>query len=67
MEHIENDAKYNGLTVNQGVSQPPVVNPYLKKRRPRPMPSAAEMVEGILRGDMTDAFACCDPCGEPFA
>ncbi len=53
MEHIENDAKYNGLTVNQGVSQPPVVNPYLKKRRPRPMPSAAEMVEGILRGDMT--------------
>ena len=42
MEHIENDAKYNGLTVNQGVSQPPVVNPYLKKRRPRPMPSAAE-------------------------
>lgn len=53
MEHIENDAKYNGLTVNRGVSQPPVVNPYLKKRRPRPMPSAAEMVEGILRGDMT--------------
>ncbi|WP_297059145.1 methylmalonyl Co-A mutase-associated GTPase MeaB [uncultured Duncaniella sp.] len=53
MEHIENDAKYNGLTVNQGVSQPPVVNPYLKRRRPRPMPSAAEMVEGILKGDVT--------------
>ena len=27
MQHIGNDEKYNGLTVNQGVAQPPVVNP----------------------------------------
>lgn len=53
MEHIENDEKYNGLTVNQGVAQPPVVNPYLQRRRPRRMPSAADMVEGILKGDVT--------------
>ena len=52
MEHIENDKKYNGLTVNSGVSQPPVVNPYLKRRR-KPIPSVGEMVEGILKGDVT--------------
>lgn len=52
MEHIENDDKYTGLTVNEGVKQPPVVNPYLKRRR-KPMPTVAEMVEGILKGDVT--------------
>ncbi|MDE5692616.1 MAG: methylmalonyl Co-A mutase-associated GTPase MeaB, partial [Duncaniella sp.] len=53
MQHIENDEKYNGLTVNQGVAQPPVVNPYLTRRRPRRMPTPGEMVEGILKGDVT--------------
>lgn len=53
MEHIENDAKYNGLTVNSGVAQPPVVNPYLQRRKRRPLPSVGEMVEGILKGDVT--------------
>lgn len=53
MEHIENDAKYNGLTVNGGVVQPPVVNPYLQRRKRRPLPSVGEMVEGILKGDVT--------------
>ncbi|MDE6116869.1 MAG: methylmalonyl Co-A mutase-associated GTPase MeaB, partial [Duncaniella sp.] len=53
MEHIENDAKYNGLTVNGGVAQPPVVNPYLQRRKRRPLPSVGEMVEGILKGDVT--------------
>ena len=52
MEHIENDEKYTGLTVNGGVKQPPVVNPYLQRRR-KPLPSAAELVEGILKGDVT--------------
>ena len=52
MEHPENDPQYQGLAVNKGVQQPPVVNPYLKRRR-KPMPSAAEMVEGILAGDIT--------------
>ena len=53
MQHIENDPTYSGLTVNSGVAQPPVVNPYLKPRRRKPLPSASEMVEGILKGDVT--------------
>ncbi len=53
MEHPENDEKYSGLTVNSGVKQPPVVNPYMKARRRQPMPSAGEMVEGILKGDVS--------------
>lgn len=53
MHHPENDPNYIGLTVNAGVSQPPAVNPYLKPRRRRALPSAAELVEGILRGDIT--------------
>lgn len=53
MEHIENDDQFAGLTVNSGVEQPPVVNPYMKKRRRQPLPSPSEMVEGILKGDVT--------------
>lgn len=53
MEHPENDSQYNGLTVNSGVAQPPQINPYLKARRRRPMPTAGELVEGILKGDRT--------------
>lgn len=52
MEHPENNPEYQGLTVNKGVSQPPSVNPYLKRRR-KPALSVSEMVEGILRGDIT--------------
>lgn len=54
MEHPENDEKYIGLTVNSGVAQPPSVNPYLHRRpRRKPMPTVSELVEGILRGDIT--------------
>ena len=54
MEHPENDSQYAGLTVNSGVAQPPVVNPYLSKRpRRKPLPPASELVDGILKGDMT--------------
>ncbi len=53
MEHIENDDQFGGLTVNKGVSQPPVVNPYLKRRKRKALPSAGELVEGILKGDIT--------------
>ncbi|WP_304966728.1 methylmalonyl Co-A mutase-associated GTPase MeaB [Duncaniella muris] len=52
MEHPENDSQYTGLTVNSGVIQPPVVNPYLKRRR-KPLPTVPELVEGILKGDIT--------------
>ena len=53
MEHPENDAQYAGLTVNAGVAQPPSVNPYGRKQRRKPLPEASELVEGILRGDIT--------------
>ncbi len=54
MEHPENDNQYIGLTVNEGVQQPPIVNPYLHKRpRRKPLPPASELVEGILKGDVT--------------
>lgn len=52
-EHPENDPKYTGLNVNAGVSQPPIVNPYLKPRRKAALPDAADLVEGILKGDVT--------------
>ncbi|MDE6383552.1 MAG: methylmalonyl Co-A mutase-associated GTPase MeaB [Paramuribaculum sp.] len=52
-DHPENQAEYTGLTVNSGVAQPPSVNPYLRRHRRQPMPSASELVEGILRGDVT--------------
>lgn len=52
MEHPENDDKYLGLAVNAGVPSPPVVNPYLRRRR-KPMPSVGELVEGIIKGDVT--------------
>ncbi|MDE6099998.1 MAG: methylmalonyl Co-A mutase-associated GTPase MeaB, partial [Paramuribaculum sp.] len=53
MEHPENHSDYKGLTVNSGVSQPPTVNPYLKRRKKRSLPSASDLVEGILAGDIT--------------
>jgi len=53
MQHIENDDQFGGLTVNKGVNQPPVVNPYLKRRKRRATPTAGELVDGILKGDIT--------------
>lgn len=54
MEHPENDSQYTGLTVNSGVAQPPIVNPYMQRRgRRKPVPQASELVEGILKGDVT--------------
>ena len=52
MEHSENDPKYMGLNVNKGVTQPPSVNPYLKKRTRRSF-SVNEYVDGILSGNIT--------------
>ncbi len=54
MEHPENSAEYKGLTVNSGVDQPSIINPYLRRDRFRRREyTAAEMVEGILKGDVT--------------
>ena len=51
--HPENSDEYSGLTVNSGVPEPPKVNPYLKPRKRKRIATAAEYVEGILRGDVT--------------
>ena len=53
IEHPENDAAYTGLAVNQGVAQPPQVNPYLKPHKRKRMPTAGEFVEGIRKGDVS--------------
>lgn len=54
MEHPENDEAYKGLTVNKGIEQPSMVNPYLKTRpRKRRQLSVGDYVEGILKGDIT--------------
>ena len=42
MEHPENDDKYKGLKVNQGVSEMPTVNPYMTKRVRRRQYTPAE-------------------------
>ena len=54
MEHPENDNNYKGLQVNSGVSSQPVTNPYRTaiRRRKREL-SAADYVEGILKGDVS--------------
>lgn len=54
MEHPENNSEYKGLTVNNGVEQPSITNPYLRRGRFRRHElSVDEMVDGILRGDVT--------------
>ena len=54
MEHPENSKEYKGLTVNSGVEQPSIVNPYLKRGRfKRHELSVGDMVDGILKGNVT--------------
>ena len=48
--HPENDKQYAGLQVNAGIEQPPMVNPYLKRRR-RPQLTVSDYVEGIRKGN----------------
>jgi LAO/AO transport system kinase len=53
MIHPENSEEYKGLTVNSGVEQPSIVNPYLKRGRyTRHQYTVDEMVEGIINGDI---------------
>ena len=49
-EHPENAEQYTGLQVNAGIEQPPIVNPYLKRRR-KPKLTVSEYVEGIRKGN----------------
>ena len=54
MDHPENSEEYKGLTVNPGIKKPPVVNPYINPRRYRKREmSVADMVDGIVRGNVT--------------
>ena len=54
MEHPENNPEYASLQVNSGVEQQSIINPYLKRNRiSRRELTTAEMVEGILKGDVT--------------
>ncbi len=51
--HPENDPQYKGLIVNEGVSSPPIVNPYLRERKKKQSFTAAEYVQEILKGNIT--------------
>ncbi len=54
MEHPENDNQYSGLTVNEGTSEKPTVNPYMKdfSRFKRKIYTVSEYVEGIIKGNI---------------
>jgi LAO/AO transport system kinase len=52
-QYPENDPQYKGLTVNQGISSPPIINPYLNGRKKRRNFTPAEYVEQILKGNIT--------------
>jgi LAO/AO transport system kinase len=51
--HPENDPTYKGLSVNKGISDVPVVNPYQTKKAKRRNYSVDEFVTGILAGNIT--------------
>ncbi len=55
MDHIENDDNFKGLQVNKGISEQPIVNPYLKdfKKFKRKQYSVSEYVEGILNKNIS--------------
>ena len=51
--HPENEPVYKGLSVNQGVNDATMINPYGQPKRKRQQYSASEFVEGILGGDIS--------------
>jgi LAO/AO transport system kinase len=51
--HPENNPQYKGLTVNEGVPTPPIVNPYLQEKKKRRSFTPAEYTEQILKGNIT--------------
>lgn len=51
--HPENSSEYKGLTVNEGIENVPIVNPYRKSTPKRRQYNAVEFVEGILKGDIS--------------
>lgn len=55
MDHIENNGKFKGLQVNKGISEQPMVNPYLKdfKQFKRKKYTVDEYVDGIIKGNIS--------------
>ena len=54
MIHPENSDEYKGLTVNSGVENTTIINPYLQRGRfARHRLSVNDYVEGIVRGNVT--------------
>ncbi|MDX9748740.1 MAG: methylmalonyl Co-A mutase-associated GTPase MeaB [Paludibacter sp.] len=51
--HPENDPAYKGLSVNKGISNVPIVNPYQTKKAKRRNYSVDEYVAGILEGNIS--------------
>jgi len=51
MHHPEDDPNYKGLSVQKGIEQPPIVNPYRKGKVKKRAYTVDEYVEGILKGD----------------
>lgn len=51
MHHPEDDPNYKGLSVQKGIEQPPIVNPYRKGKVKKRAYTVDEFVEGILKGD----------------
>jgi len=52
MHHPENDDQYTGLSVNKGIEQPPILNPYRQKVVRKKNYAVQEYVDGILAGNM---------------
>lgn len=53
MKHPENDDRYKGLAVNKGISQPPTVNPRLKRVKRQSLKPVGYYIDGILQGNVT--------------
>ncbi len=51
--HPENDPQHIGLSVNEGISDVPAVNPYLRPKRKKSLLSVNEYVTGIRQGDIS--------------
>lgn len=51
-EHYKQNMKDSALKVNKGIEQPPIVNPYLKKKVRREL-TVDDYVEGILNHNIT--------------
>ena len=51
--HPENDPAFKALSVNKGISDVPIVNPYQTKKAKRRNFSVAEYVAGIRQGNIS--------------